>query len=192
MENNSEVSPSKHRTDFIAWDEYFMAIAFLSAQRSKDPHTQVGACIVDEMKRIVAVGYNGMPRGCSDDEFSWNKSSEDELDSKFLFVCHAEMNAIMNKNSYDLKNCTIYVGLFPCNECAKMIIQAGIKKVIYMSDKNSQKTQTIASKMMLDAAKVEYRQFIPKSGQITINFNQIDWNKQNQLPETPAKKLRGS
>ncbi|XP_063988531.1 deoxycytidylate deaminase [Diachasmimorpha longicaudata] len=188
-----EASPSTRkrknaRTDVISWDEYFMGIALLSAQRSKDPDTQVGACIVDDMNRIVAVGYNGMPRGCNDDGFSWNKHSEDKLDSKFLFVCHAEMNAIMNKNSGDVRNCTIYVGLFPCNECAKIIIQSGIKKIIYMSDKNNGKTKNTASKMMLDAAKVEYRQFIPKSEQITINFKQIDWSTQSQLPETPVKK----
>ncbi|XP_034952394.1 deoxycytidylate deaminase [Chelonus insularis] len=187
---NSDQKMSSHkRTDYISWDDYFMGVAFLAARRSKDPVTAVGACIVDKQKRIVAIGYNGMPRGCSDDEFPWTKYTEDELDSKHFYVCHAEANAILNKNSHDVENCTMYVGLFPCNECAKLIIQSGIKTVIYMSDKHSHKTKTIASKRLLDAAKVEYRQHIPETEKIVIDFSAINWNQQNQAPETPLKKL---
>ncbi|KAK0183434.1 hypothetical protein PV327_001477 [Microctonus hyperodae] len=175
------------RQDHLNWDDYFMAVAFLSAKRSKDPCTQVGACIVDRMQRIIAVGYNGMPRGCSDEEFPWQKHTNNKLDSKYLYVCHAEVNAILNKNSYDVQNCTMYVGLFPCNECAKMIIQSGIKKVIYMSDKHSHKIETIAAKKMFDAASIEYRQYIPNPGKIMIDFDEINWNDQNQLPTTPLK-----
>ncbi|XP_011297873.1 deoxycytidylate deaminase isoform X2 [Fopius arisanus] len=178
----------QYRTNYLSWEDYFMAVAFLSSQRSKDPCTQVGACIVNDMNVIVATGYNGMPKGCSDDDFPWQKNTENRLDSKFLYVCHAEVNAILNKNSDDVRNCRIYVGLFPCNECAKVIIQSGITKVIYMSDQNSHKPETIASKKMFEAAKVEYRQYIPKQKKIVIDFNQIDWNNQDQGPPTPLKK----
>ncbi|XP_044002488.1 deoxycytidylate deaminase isoform X2 [Aphidius gifuensis] len=149
-------NPTQKRKNYLDWDEYFMALVFLSAQRSKDPCTQVGACIVDNEKRIVAVGYNGMPRGCDDDVFPWGKSGT-KLENKHLYVCHAEVNAILNKNSHDVKNCTLYVGLFPCNECAKMIIQSGIKTVIYMSDKHAHKISTIAAKRMFEAANIEIR-----------------------------------
>ncbi|KAL6256956.1 deoxycytidylate deaminase [Pogonomyrmex barbatus] len=175
------------RMSYIDWDEYFMAIAFLSAKRSKDPCTQVGACIVNNDKRIVGIGYNGMPMGCSDDEFPWNKGSCTSLDAKYLYVCHAEVNAVLNKNSSDVKDCTIYVALFPCNECAKVIIQSGIKTVIYMSDKHSHKVVTIASKRMFDAAGVTYRQYIPKNQKIEIDFSDINWNEMSQLPQTPTK-----
>ncbi|XP_060519479.1 deoxycytidylate deaminase [Cylas formicarius] len=174
------------RNDYLEWSEYFMATAFLAAKRSKDPCSQVGACIVNEDNIIVGVGYNGMPKGCSDDIFPWAKESENELDNKYLYVCHAEVNAILNKNSMNVRNCTLYVGLFPCNECAKFIIQAGIKEVIYMSDKHAHKTHTIASKLMFDAAGVKYRQFVPKTTHIIIDFNEINWNLQNQMPPTPT------
>ncbi|CAH1955144.1 unnamed protein product [Acanthoscelides obtectus] len=150
------------RTDFLEWQEYFMAVAFLAAKRSKDPCTQVGACIVNDDNVIVGIGYNGMPKGCDDDAFSWAKKSQNRRDNKHLYevfflVCHAELNAILNKNCSDIKGCTIYVALFPCNECAKVIIQSGIKEVVYMSDKHAHKCNTIASKKMLNAANVKYR-----------------------------------
>uniref|UniRef100_A0A336MVR8 Probable deoxycytidylate deaminase n=1 Tax=Culicoides sonorensis TaxID=179676 RepID=A0A336MVR8_CULSO len=179
----------KKRDDYISWEEYFMATAFLASKRSKDPSSQVGACIVNEEKKIVGVGYNGFPKGCNDDEFPWSKSSDDPLKNKYMYVCHAEMNAILNKNSSDVKGCTIYVALFPCNECAKLIIQSGIRKVVYLSDKHKDKANTIASKMMLDAAGIPYEQFVPKQKQILIDFTEIDWNNFNQLPPTPMKKL---
>ena len=187
VEINPERDVNNKRESYIGWDEYFMAIAFLSAKRSKDPCTQVGACIVNDEKRIVGIGYNGMPTGCSDDQFSWKKDSSNLLDTKYLYVCHAEVNAILNKNSSDVKNCTIYVGLFPCNECAKVIIQSGIKLVIYMSDKHAHKVETVAAKKMFDAAGVVYRQYVPKNKRIVIDFAEINWNEMTQLPPTPVK-----
>uniref|UniRef100_A0A8C8SEI0 Deoxycytidylate deaminase n=1 Tax=Pelusios castaneus TaxID=367368 RepID=A0A8C8SEI0_9SAUR len=115
----------KKREDYLEWPEYFMAVAFLSAQRSKDPNSQVGACIVNSENKIVGIGYNGMPNGCSDDLLPWTRTAQNKLDTKYPYVCHAELNAIMNKNSADVKGCSMYVALFPCNECAKLIIQAG-------------------------------------------------------------------
>ena len=162
-------------------------MAFLAAKQSKDPNTQVGACIVNDERKIVGVGYNGFPIGCGDDEFPWGKKANDPLDTKYLYVCHAEMNAILNKNSSDVKNCTMYVALFPCNECAKIIIQSRIREVIYMSDKHAQKKSTIASKKMFDAAGVKYWQFVPISSRIVIDFSEIDWDNLNQLPATPRR-----
>ena len=144
------------RDSYLAWEDYFMNIAYLSAMRSKDPSTQVGACIVNEDQRIVAIGYNGFPRGISDDNFPWSRKAKDPLDTKYPYVCHAEMNAIMNKNSESLKGCDIYVTLFPCNECAKMIIQSGIKRVLYASDKYAHLMASKASKRMFDAVGIEY------------------------------------
>ncbi|CAH1159864.1 unnamed protein product [Phaedon cochleariae] len=166
-----------------------MATAFLAAKRSKDPCSQVGACIVNENNVIVGTGYNGMPKGCDDDEFPWAKKSKNALENKYLYVCHAEVNAILNKNSADVKNCTLFVALFPCNECAKVIIQSGIKEVVYISDKHAHKTHTIASKRMLNAAGISYRQFIPRQKQIVIDFSEINWNEMNQLPSTPVKDI---
>ena len=163
----------KKRADYLEWSEYFMAVSFLSAMRSKDPATQVGACIVSPDNRIVGIGYNGMPRGCSDNQLPWGKSSDNELDNKYMYVCHAEMNAILNKNSEKITDCSIYVALFPCNECAKMIIQSGIKSVIYLSDKHKNKNSTIASKRLLDMAGVKYTQFVPKMSKIEIDFDSI-------------------
>lgn len=162
------------RTNYLSWDEYFMSVAFLSAQRSKDPNSQVGACVVNGDRKIVGIGYNGMPNGCSDDELPWSRVSENELDTKYPYVCHAEMNAILNKNSADLKGCFIYVALFPCNECTKLIIQAGIKEVIYYSDKYHNQPQCKASRKLLDLARVNYRQFKPKTTKICIDFTSID------------------
>ncbi|KAI6652768.1 Deoxycytidylate deaminase [Oopsacas minuta] len=165
---------SEKRTDYLSWDEYFMAIAFLSAERSKDPVTQVGACIVTEDKKIVAIGYNGMPNGCSDDVLPWGKGSDNPLENKTLYVCHAEMNAIMNRNESTLKGCTLYVALFPCNECAKLIIQAGISKIYYFSNKKHDSVSVQASRILLDLAGVIYIQLIPKRKVIEINFEKIN------------------
>ena len=143
------------RNDYISWDKYFMGIAVLSSMRSKDPSTQVGACIVNSKKRIVGIGYNGMPYGCDDDSFPWERTGNN-LDTKYPYVVHAEPNAILNSNS-NLEGCTIYVTLFPCNECAKLIIQSGIKEVVYMDDKYDGTESDIASKKMLDSAKIKYR-----------------------------------
>jgi len=167
------------REDYLSWDDYFMAVAFLSAQRSKDPNTQVGACIVNKQKKIVGIGYNGFPWGCSDDEFPWNRKSvtNNPLDTKYPFVCHAELNAILNKNSGDLHGCKMYVALFPCNECAKVIIQCGISEIIYYGDKYHDEWQFIASRRMLDAARVSYRQHIPLRSKIEIDFKSIHSNE---------------
>ena len=148
-----------------------MSIAFLTAQRSKDPNTQVGACIVSPDKKIVGVGYNGMPTGCSDDILPWEKEGETEYDTKYAYVCHAEMNAVLNKNSADVKGCAIYVTLFPCNECTKIVIQAGVSKVIYFSKKGSESVSHKASVRMLELAGISFRQFIPKQDKFVIDFN---------------------
>lgn len=146
------------RETYLSWDEYFMGIALLSSQRSKDPSTQVGACIVSSDNKILSVGYNGMPRFCSDDVFPWERDGE-PLNTKYMFVCHAELNSILNFPYGSLKDAKIYTTLFPCNECAKALIQAGIKEIVYMCDKYSETDGVKASKMMLDAAHVKYRQY---------------------------------
>lgn len=159
------------RADYLSWDEYFMAVALLSAERSKDPSTQVGACIANRQNKIVGVGYNGFPIGCSDDELPWSRQG-DFLSTKYPYVCHAELNAVLNSISTDLIGCRIYVGLFPCNECTKVIIQSGIEEIIYLSDKYRDSEQVRASKRMLDMApKMSYRQFIPKRNSILLNFH---------------------
>ncbi|MDD2297347.1 MAG: dCMP deaminase family protein [Sphaerochaetaceae bacterium] len=144
------------RTDYITWDEYFMGVALLSAQRSKDPHTQVGACIVNPDKKIVGVGYNGFPFGCNDDALPWAREGA-YLETKYPYVCHAELNAILNSISRDLKECSIYVALFPCNECAKAIIQSGIKEVVYLSNKYEGTDSVTASMRMFEQAGVSMR-----------------------------------
>lgn len=146
-----------------------MSIAMLSAMRSKDPSTQVGACIVNSEKRILSMGYNGMPKHCSDDEFPWDRDGS-PLSSKYLFVCHAELNAILNCNSGSLKGCTVYSTLFPCNECAKAIIQSGIAEVVYMSDKYSESDSVLASKRMFDTAGVKYRLYTPTGKKINLEL----------------------
>ena len=155
------------RLDYISWDEYFMGIAMLAARRSKDPNTQVGACIVSQDNIIISTGYNGMPKGCSDDEFPWCREG---ADTKYAYVVHAELNAILNANGRDLRGSRLYVALFPCNECAKAIIQSGVKEVLYLSDKYADTTPTIASKRMLDAAGVVYRQLDTNLKSITLDF----------------------
>ncbi|VDM00174.1 unnamed protein product [Schistocephalus solidus] len=153
--NDFSTASNVKRTDYLSWDEYFMSLAFLSAMRSKDPITQVGVCIINSEKKIVAVGYNGMPVGLSDDEMPWTKGLDDPLQNKHLYVCHAELNAVLNKNSADVKNCTLYSTLFPCNECAKVIIQCGIKEVVYFSDAKINKPQYNAAKIMFAKAGVK-------------------------------------
>ena len=150
----------------ISWDEYFMSMAVLSSQRSKDPNTKVGACIVDQDHKIVSNGYNGMPCHCDEEKLSWNKG--EGLDSKYLYVCHAEFNAILNtRDGQALKGCTLYVTLFPCNECTKAIIQSGIKEVVYMDNKYKDTTETQASALMLKLAGVKTRQYTGR----TIHFD---------------------
>ena len=142
----------------INWDEYFMGIALLSSKRSKDPNTKVGACIVDDDHKVVSIGYNGMPKGLDESQLSWNKN--DGLDSKYWYVCHAEFNAILNtRNGSSLKGCTLYVTLFPCNECAKAIVQTGIKKIVYLDDKYHDTLFTQASRKMLQLAGVELEEY---------------------------------
>ena len=159
------------REDYITWDEYFMGIALLSAERSKYPSTQVGACIVSENNKILSTGYNGMPIGCNDDEMPWEREADKPNDTKYPFVCHAELNAILNSPSLiDNKNAKIYVALFPCNECAKAIIQSGIKEIIYACDKYAQTDAVIASKMMLDRAGVKYRKYESKGKKLTLSL----------------------
>lgn len=159
------------RQDYITWDEYFMGIALLSARRSKDPNTQVGACIVSNANKIMSVGYNGFPLGCSDEEFPWEREG-DEYDTKYPYVCHAELNAILNNAGGDLRGCKIYVALFPCNECAKAIIQSGITEVVYLSDKYADTPGTRASKRMFNAAGVKLRKLILSHDSLTINFKE--------------------
>lgn len=155
------------RTDYITWDEYFMGVALLAAKRSKDPNTQVGACIVDENNVILSTGYNGFPVGCSDDEFPWAREGEQ---TKYPYVVHAELNAILNASGKSLRGAKIYVALFPCNECAKAIIQSGIKEVVYLSDKYADTPGTQASKLMLRSAGVEMFQLKPEKDEITLNY----------------------
>jgi len=155
------------RTDYINWDEYFMGIALLAANRSKDPSTQVGACIVSQDNIIISTGYNGMPKGCSDDEFPWEREGEN---NKYPYVVHAELNAILNANGRDLRGSRVYVALFPCNECAKAIIQSGVKEVVYLSDKYKDTMGNLASKRMLDAAGVKYTQMKTDLKRLELNF----------------------
>ncbi|MCQ2475653.1 MAG: dCMP deaminase family protein [Clostridia bacterium] len=157
------------REDYISWDEYFMGIAILSARRSKDPNTQVGACIVNNNNKIMSVGYNGLPRGCCDDEFPWERTG-DEFNTKYPYVCHAELNAILNSGGASLEGCKVYVALFPCNECAKAIIQCGIKEVVYLSDKYADSVSVRASKRMFDSAGVKYHQISLVHEELTIDF----------------------
>ena len=155
------------RQNYISWDEYFMGVAKLAAHRSKDPSTQVGACIVSQDNIIISTGYNGMPKGCSDDEFPWDREG---AETKYPFVVHAELNAILNASGRDLRGSRVYVALFPCNECAKAIIQSGVKEVVYLSDKYANTPGVQASKRMLDAAGVKYTQLRPATKSITLDL----------------------
>ena len=155
------------RSDYISWDEYFMGIAMLAAKRSKDPSTQVGACIVSQDNIIISTGYNGMPKGCSDDEFPWGR---DGAETKYPYVVHAELNAILNANGRDLRGSKLYVALFPCNECAKAIIQSGVREVFYLSDKYATTPTTLASKRMFRAAGVKCTQLRTNVKMLTLDF----------------------
>ena len=156
------------RQDYISWDEYFMGIALLSAMRSKDNNSQVGACIVSPENKILSLGYNGMPIGCNDDDMPWEREGSD-LDTKYMYVCHSELNAILNSPNHDLRGARMYVTLFPCNECAKAIIQAGIKTIIYKEDKYPDSPSVRASKRMLNAAGVRYYQYDQTGRKIEID-----------------------
>jgi dCMP deaminase len=157
------------RENYLSWDEYFMGIALLSAQRSKDDSTQVGACIVGEDHKILSVGYNGMPTGCDDDKMPWERDGC-ALDTKYPFVCHAELNAILNNDGGSLKGASLYTTLFPCNECAKAIIQSGIREIIFLSDKYADTDSVIASKKMFQMTGVSYRPYQSNGKTISIDL----------------------
>ncbi len=163
------MSLNQKREDYITWDEYFMGVAKLSGMRSKDPNTQVGCCIVSKDNKILSMGYNGLPRGCSDDEFPWCREGE-PLDNKYFYSTHSELNAILNYKGTQLEGSKLYVSLFPCNECAKAIIQSGIATIIYEDDKYANTPSVIASKRMLDAAGVRYYQYNHTGRQVQINL----------------------
>jgi dCMP deaminase len=158
------------RDDYISWDEYFMGIAMLSSKRSKDPSTQVGACIVDKDNKVVGIGYNGFPIGCSDDNLPWERQADDANQTKYPYVVHAEANAILNSTK-DLHGARIYVDLFPCNECAKLIIQSGIKEVVFLSDKYRDTDSVKASRKMFNLSGVRERQLIVKNKKIILDYN---------------------
>lgn len=162
---------NKQRRDYLNWDQYFMGIAKLSALRSKDPNTQVGACIVGDDNRILSIGYNGTPNGYKDGAFPWDRVGN-PLETKYLYVCHAEMNAVLNYrgNRKELENAKIYVDLFPCNECAKIIIQAGIKEVVYLCDKYANTDSVIASKKLFDTCGVKYRQIEETNKEVILKI----------------------
>ena len=158
---------AEKRADYISWDEYFMGVAMLAAQRSKDPNTQVGACIVNSDNMILSVGYNGLPAGCSDDDFPWAREG-DVYDTKYAYVCHAELNAILNSGTADLRGARIYVTLFPCEGCTKALIQKGISEVIYDSDKYHDMPATMAARRMLDSAGVQCTKYAPSGRMINL------------------------
>lgn len=159
------------RQGYITWDEYFMGVAILTAQRSKDPNTQVGCCIVDKEQRILSTGYNGLPWGCSDDEYPWEREGSDQNATKYPFVVHAELNAILNARGKNLTGAKLYVALFPCNECAKAIIQSGIAEVVYLSDKYATTPATLASRRMLSSAGVKLTPFTGRTDSIVLSFH---------------------
>ena len=161
---------SNKRIDYIGWDDYFMGVSLLAADRSKDPSTQVGACIVSDDNRILSTGYNGFPQGCSDDDFPWNRD-ESLGETKYNFVVHAELNAILNAGGKSLVGSRIFVSLFPCHECAKAIIQSGVKEVVYLSDKYNGTVSDNASKRMLQAAGIKLTKMKPTQAQIVLNFD---------------------
>ncbi|XP_044493405.1 deoxycytidylate deaminase [Mangifera indica] len=173
--SQSHFDPSK-RKGYLTWDDYFMSIAFLSAERSKDPHRQVGACLVSQDGVILGIGYNGFPRGCSDDKLPWAKKSKtgNPLETKYPYVCHAEVNAILNTNHASAVGQRLYVTMFPCNECAKIIIQSGVSEVIYFVEKrlNNSDTAYVASHQLLSMAGVKVRKHQPQMNQIVIKFEE--------------------
>ncbi len=158
---------TEKRKDYISWDEYFMGVAKLAAMRSKDPNSQVGCCIVSTDNKILSIGYNGFPRGCSDDEFPWDREG-DPLDTKYIYVTHSELNAILNFRGGTLEGSRIYVTLFPCNECTKAIIQSGISEIIYDDDKYADTPSVLASKRMLHASGVTYRRYKRSNRELSI------------------------
>ena len=157
------------RTDYLSWDAYFMGIAILSAQRSKDPSTQVGCCIVGKDNKILSVGYNGMPVGCADSDMPWAREGK-PMDTKYLFVCHAELNAILNYSGGNIQGSTVYTTLFPCNECAKALIQSGVKRVVYLSDKYADSDSTQASKLMFKMAGVDFGEYRPSGRSVQMEL----------------------
>lgn len=159
---------SSKRADYISWDEYFMGVADLAGMRSKDPNTQVGSCIVSREHKILSIGYNGMPSGCDDDQFPWDRDGA-VLMTKYPYVTHSELNAILNYRGGSLENSTLYVSLFPCNECAKAIIQSGIKELIYLSDKYHDTHASIASRRMFNMTGVKYRAYQPTGREIKLD-----------------------
>ena len=167
MDNNL----NKKRDNYISWEEYFMAIAKLSAMRSKDPSTQVGACIVSKDKKILSVGYNGAPNGYNDEILPWDRDGS-FIDTKYAYVCHAELNAILNYrgSKKDLENAKIYVDLFPCNECAKIIIQSGIKEVVFLSDKYASSENNIVSRKLLDECNIKYRKYEKENNLVELDL----------------------
>ncbi|MDD2647138.1 MAG: dCMP deaminase family protein [Patescibacteria group bacterium] len=171
----AKATKSFKRKNYISWDEYFMGIAILSAMRSKDPNTQTGACIVDKQNKIIGIGYNGFPTGCSDNDFPWTNKGNDPVKTKYFYVCHAELNAILNSHGRDLNDCRIYTFLIPCNECAKAIIQSGIREIIYLSDsaamygRNKNTPTIVAALKMFKSAGVKMR-LMKSSQSLIINF----------------------
>lgn len=162
---------TEKRKDYISWDEYFMGVAMLSALRSKDPNTQVGACIVSPDNKILSMGYNGFPIGCSDDEFPWSREGTGgDIDNKYFYSAHSELNAILNYRGGSLEGCKIYVTLFPCNECAKAIIQCGIKEIVYREDKYADTPSVKASKKMLHASGVKYIRYGDTGRPVTLKL----------------------
>ncbi|KAI3684430.1 hypothetical protein L6452_33654 [Arctium lappa] len=172
--SNDPYDPSK-RKEYLSWDDYFMAIAFLSAERSKDPYRQVGACLVSQDGIILGIGYNGFPRGCSDDKLPWSKKSKngDPLETKYPYVCHAEVNCILNRNHASAAGQRLYVTMFPCNECAKVIIQSGVSEVIYFVEKSLENNVIyVASHKLLSMAGVKVRRHQPKMNEILLRFHE--------------------
>ena len=160
---------SDKRADYLSWDEYFMGVARLASMRSKDPNTQVGACIVSGENKILSIGYNGFPIGCSDDEFPWAREGE-ELDRKYVYTVHSELNAILNYRGGSLEGAKMYVTLFPCNECAKAIIQSGIRELIYDENKYADTVAVLASVRMLQAAGVKVRRYVRSGRKVEIEL----------------------
>ena len=158
------------RDGYLKWDEYFMGLAVLASMRSKDPNTQVGCCLVDADNRILSLGYNGFPIGCNDDDFPWNREGDSTYDTKYNYVCHAELNAILNYKGNSLCGATAYVNQFPCNECAKAIIQSGIKRIVYLDDKYADSDKVKSSKRMFDATHVKYEKYKSENKEIIIKL----------------------
>ena len=158
------------REGYISWDDYFIGVAILASMRSKDPNTQVGCCIVGEDMTILSTGYNGFPKGCSDDVYPWERVGEHNC-TKYPFVVHAELNAILNASGKSLRGATVYTTLFPCNECAKAIIQSGVARVVYLSDKYAGTDSTVASKRMMDSAGITYSRHESQVEQLVLDFN---------------------